>query len=182
VLQSKEETFESLETLYAQYPEVKEVSYNYAYALLSEGKANRAYEVVTSYLERDSGNIRFLALQLSAAKASGRLKTYERLLDEFLAKDPGNTKAHLEAAQYYALWNKEKRAKEEAWKVLAAESSNEEAFKVLAKYDDYFKSIITEEKQQKGERKRNPLKRPYLDRDFKIVKEFNFSEDAPSLL
>ncbi len=170
VLSSKEETFQSLEKLYLSHPEVKEVSYNYAYALVAQGYSEEAIEVINDYLEIDSDNLRFLTLRLAAEKRSAKLRSYERTLDYILSIDPGYIDAHLEAAEYYQLWGNEKRAKEEAWFVLERESKNTRALKVLSQYSDYFTLFVNEEVIEEN-RKRNPYQKPELDRDFRLISE-----------
>ena len=171
VLNSKEETFQSLEKLYLSHPEVKEVSYNYAYALVAEGYSEEAIEVINDYLEIDSDNLRFLTLRLAAEKRSAKLRSYERTLDYILNIDPGYIDAHLEAAEYYQLWGNEERAKEEAWFVLERESQNTRALKVLSQYSDYFTLFVKEEVVVEEKRKRNPYQKPELDRDFRLISE-----------
>lgn len=171
VQNSKEETFQSLEELYLSHPEVKEVSYNYAYALVAEGHSEEAIEVINGYLEIDSDNLRFLTLRLAAEKRSAKLRSYERTLDYILSIDPGYIDAHLEAAEYYQLWGNEERAKEEAWFVLERESQNTRALRVLSQYSDYFTLFVNEEEVVEEKRKRNPYQKPELDRDFRLISE-----------
>ncbi len=168
---SKEETLQSLENLYLSHPEVKEVSYNYAYALLAEGDNETAITVINDYLAIDEDNLRFLTLRLAAEKRSAKLRSYERTLDYILSIDPGFLDAHLEAAEYYQLWGNNERAEKEAWFVLERDSRNERALKVLSKNNDYFQLLVKEEKPEDNSRKRNPYQKPELDRELKLISE-----------
>ncbi|MGN0907371.1 MAG: hypothetical protein ACI4NM_09510 [Bullifex sp.] len=154
---TREETLSSLQKAYAAAPEDKNVSYNWAYALASDGRYAESLEVSSHAVSLHPDTVRFYTLRAFTEKSLGLYREYEKTLESLLVLDEAYTAVALELMLHYEALFEHEKAEEKARLVLKYEKDNEEAISVLSRTDPLYRLLSPEEVDKVPYRKRNEL-------------------------
>ena len=152
---TKSETLLTLEKAYSADPEDRNVSYNWAFALASEGKLEEARSVASASLALYPETVRFYTLKAYTEKELGMLRKYEKTYEALLLLDEAYTAIALELMHHYEALFEHDKACEKARLVLKYEKDNAEAIAVLARHDAFYALLKPEEEEKVPYRKRN---------------------------
>lgn len=170
---SAEESLEILEEAYSNASGTREIVYNYAFALVSQGEGLRALEVTETYLQQNPSELRFLMLKAYIQRSLYHMESYLLTLNEILLLDPANNAVRMLRAQYYEQAGNSSAAIQDAKTVLSYEIGNNDALALLAEHDEFYAALHdTSETEETDERlKPNPLLRPEI-----TPESFNFTQ------
>ncbi len=156
-----QENVEYLSKFYSDKSGV-ELSYNYAYYLIADGKLDEAMDIVLTAIDNHPSYIRFNYLKAYIEKKEMKLFSYEETLLDILSFNPGDMTARESLLELYFTLRYKDKAIALAYDTLNLDPSNKTSLNILAYYVDFFKSVAEpKEAKQAEEIEKKPALIPY---------------------
>lgn len=161
---SADESLGILAEAYQHASGTREIVYNYAFALISQGDGERALEVTEEYLSENPQELRFLMLKAYIQRTLYHMESYLNTLNEILLLDPANVTVRLERAKYYESRGNSAAAVQDAKTILTYDIKNSDALELLSSYDPFYAALSHKVQEEVTEEllKPNPLVRPEI--------------------